>query len=304
MLKTLFFLAILVACSPFHRKTSDPTVFTSWAATSSHAPIVAVLPFTNNTNQPDLPELVRAGFYGHFSLLPFREREFGEIDRTLEFFEINQKKSFQELSSSELGSLLGVQVLVYGEVTKFTKVYAGVYSQIGVGAKIKMVDSQKGKTIWEDSYLTRFHEGNIPLNQVLAVFSLVKTGLNLRETQELRTIDDLCRNLVARIPKVFFYEVEKNSIPCLCEIQIGSFRDLQRAQELRTELQKKKYGAFIRSIEDRGMVWHRVLIGPFDCGEETEAKEKKIKADFGFDAIPVKIDASIQKVDFMQKKEE
>jgi hypothetical protein len=58
--------------------------------------------------------------------------------------------------------LLGAQVLVYGEVTQFTKVYAGIYFQIGVGAKIKIVDSQTGQTLWEDAYDTRFHEGDIP----------------------------------------------------------------------------------------------------------------------------------------------
>lgn len=295
-LKALIFVALIgvIACSSFHRRQNDPTAFTTWTTTAHYSPVVAILPFTNKTNQPDLPELVRVGFYGHFSPLPFNDRELSDIDRTLELFQKNQKKSLYELSSKDIGALLGAQALVYGEVTKFIKVYAGVYSQIGVSAKIKIVDSQNGKTLWEDSYDTRFHEGDIPLNQVLAVFSLVKTYTNIRSTQELRTIDDLCRNLVARIPKVSFPEDQKGSRSSLCEIQIGAFKDLERAQELQEDLKNKHYQAFIRTIENHGIVWHRVLIGPFDCGQETDRWREKITTDFGFPAIPIKIDASVQ----------
>ena len=285
-------LAGLTACSLFHRRPNDPTPFTTWASMVPRTPIVAILPFINKTNQADLPELVRVGFYGHFSPLPFNARKLGETDRTLEFLEKHQKKSFQELSPRELGSLLGAQVLVYGEVTQFTKVYAGIYSQIGVGAKIKIVDSQTVQTLWEDSYDTRFHEGDIPVNPILIVLSLVRTGINIRADQEFRTIDDLCRNLVARIPKVSFPEERKGASPCLCEIQISAFKDLARAQELQKKLQKKKYVVFIRPVEYGGVIWHRVLIGPFDCGQETDRWKEKIKREFGFDAIPLKIDAS------------
>jgi len=283
----------VIACSSFHRSKNDPNAFITWATTVHYSPVVAILPFTNKTNQPDLPELVRVGFYGHFSPLPFNDSELGDIDSTLEVLQKNQKKSLHELSSKDIGALLGAQVLVHGEVTKFTKVYAGVYSQIGVSAKIKIVDSQNGKTLWEDSYDTRFHEGNIPLNQILAVFSLLKTYTNIRSAQELRTIDDLCRNLVARIPKISFPEDEKGSRSFLCEIQIGAFKDLERAQELQEELKNKHYEAFIRTIENHGVVWHRVLIGPFDCGHETDTWREKITTEFGFPAIPIKLDASV-----------
>ncbi len=295
-LKALIFVALIgvIACSSFHRRKNDPTAFSAWATTAHYSPVVAILPFTNKTNQPDLPELVRVGFYGHFSPLPFNDSELGDIDRTLELVKKTQKKSWQEFSSKDIGTLLGAQVLVYGEVTKFTKVYAGVYSQIGVSAKIKIVDSQNGTTHWEDSYDTHFHEGDIPLNPFLFVFALAKTYTNIRSTQELRAIDDLCRNLVARIPKVSFPEDEKGSRTFLCEIQIGAFKDLERAQELQEELKNKHYEAFIRTIENHGVVWHRVLIGPFDCGHETDTWREKITTEFGFPAIPIKIDASVQ----------
>ncbi|HAX97564.1 MAG TPA: hypothetical protein DCY12_01350 [Candidatus Atribacteria bacterium] len=292
------FLIGVIACSSFYRSEHDPTAFTAWATTVHNPPLVIILPFTNKTNQSDLPELVRVGFYGHFSPLPFKNSKLSEIDQALELVKKTQKKSWRELSSKDIGSLLGAQALVYGEVTKFTKVYAGVYSQIGVSAKIKIVDSQNEKTLWEDSYDTRFHDGNIPLNPILAVFALAKTYTNIRSTQELRTIDDLCRNLVARIPKVSFPENgKKGSRPSLCEIQIGAFKDFKRAQELQEELKKKHFEAFIRTVENYGVIWHRVLIGPFDCGQETDQWREKVTTEFGFPAVPIKVDASFQRVD-------
>lgn len=284
---TLFFTG-LVACSLFHQQANDPAVFIHWANTVSHSPTVAILPFTNQTNQVDLPELVRVGFCGHFSPLSFNDRELDEVDETLNLIEKEQKKSWGEFSSQELGSFLGVDILIYGEVTDYTKIYAGVYSQIGVGAKIKMIDAQLGQTIWEDAYHARFHEGNIPFNQFLAVFSLIKTGANIRSVQELRVIDDLCRNLVNRIPRVTF--PGENTNVALCQLQVASFRDLNRAQELRRQLAEKEYEAFIRKVEQGGVVWWRVLLGPFGCGEEIDKWKEKIKIDFGIEAISVKKD--------------
>ncbi|HPD61528.1 MAG TPA: DUF799 family lipoprotein [Thermodesulfobacteriota bacterium] len=298
------FLIGVIACSSFHQNEHDPTAFTTWATTVHNSPVVIILPFANKTNQADLPELVRVGFYGHFSPLPFKHSKLGEIDQTLELVKKTQKKSWQELSSKDIGSLLGAQALIYGEVNKFTKVYAGIYSQIGVSAKIKIVNPQNGKTLWEDSYDTRFHEGNIPLNPILAVFALAKSYTNIRSTQELRAVDDLCRNLVARIPKVSFPEEVQGSSLLLCEIQIGAFKDLRRAQNLQEELKRKNYEAFIRTVENYGVIWHRVLIGPFDCGQETDKWREKITTEFGFPAVTIKVDASVQQVDRMLKKED
>ncbi len=215
--------------------------------------------------------------------------EISEIDRTLNFLEKYQKRPFQTITVEELGSILGCQALVYGEVTEFTKVYAGIYSQIGIGAKIKIIDTKSGQTVWEDSFVTRFHEGGIPFNPIDAVFSCAKTGLNLRTTQELRAIDDLCRNLVARIPKLSFSHKYGSSETQLCEIQIAAFKDFKRALALRKILREKKYQAFVRTVDEEGIIWHRVLMGPFDCGEETDWWEAKIANEFKIEPFVIRI---------------
>ena len=163
-----------------------------------------------------------------------------------------------------------------------------------MSAKIKIVETRNGNTLWEDSYDTRFHEGDIPLHPILAIFALARTYTNIRSTQELRAIDDLCRNLVTRIPEISFPEPEIGSSPSFCEIQLGAFKDLKRAHELQRELKNKHYDVFIRTVENYGVIWHRVLIGPFDCGEETDTWRKKITKEFGFPAIPITMDTSVK----------
>ncbi|MFH0812932.1 MAG: SPOR domain-containing protein [Pseudomonadota bacterium] len=304
-LKVIILLVMVgfIACAFIHRKSLDHSGFVTWASQNSKPPIVAILPFTNQTNQNDLPRLVRAGFYSHFSPLPFKDLEIHEIDQTLDFLEKQQQKSYQTFSIPELGALLGCHALVYGEVTTFTKFYAGVYSQIGIGAKIRIIEAEGGQTIWEDSFTTRFHEGGIPLNQVTAAFSLVKSGLHLRNAQELRAIDDLCRNLVARVPTVTFPKERGRLGVNDCELQIAAFKDFMRANALQKELKEKQYAAFIRTVKDDGVMWHRVLLGPFECGQEIDFWKEKVITELGMNPVVVKTQITNDPIKLENRKE-
>lgn len=122
------------------------------------------------------------------------------------------------------------------------------------------------------------------MTHVNAALSLFRSGLNLGSTQELRAIDDLCRNLVTRIPKVRFLSEDVKSVG-LCELQVAAFKDLTRAQSLQRRLQDKKYSVFVRSVEEGGVTWHRVLLGPFDGGRDVEVWKDKIAAEFGITPV-------------------
>jgi hypothetical protein len=283
-------LAAMTACASSRKGDRVPPGFAQWLGRFPEPPVVAILPFTNRTNQPDLPQLVRAAFYGHFSPLPFKDREIGEIDRALVLNESTLGQSPLSLSPKELASLLGCQALIFGEVTKYNRVYAGLYSQLGVAAKIKIVDAEGDEVIWKDAYFTRFHRGSVPLTEVTAMFSVVTTGLNLRNAQELRAIDDLCRNLVARIPPaVFTGEIAPGRTARCCELQVAAFNDLERAKTLRKTLRDQDCFAFIRTVEEGGTLWHRVLLGPFDCGEQLERWKQRMTAEFHLQAVAVEI---------------
>lgn len=282
-------LAVTTACTSLRKDARVPSGFAKWLARFPKPPVVAILPFSNRTNQPDLPQLVRAAFYGHFSPLPFKDRELGELDQALSLNERTLGRSPLDLSPKELASLLRCQALIFGEVTKYNRVYAGVYSQLGVAAKIKIVDVEGDEVIWKDAYFTRFHRGSVPLTDVSAVFSVVSTGLNLRSAQELRAIDDLCRNLVARIPPAVFTGETAPGGGARCELQVGAFKDLERAKALKKTLRDKECYAFIRTIEEEGALWHRVLLGPFDCGEQLDRWKERMITEFQLQPVAVEV---------------
>jgi hypothetical protein len=61
---------------------------------------------------------------------------------------------------------------VVGKVTEYQRLYAGLYSQMAVGASIAVWDTRTGKRIWSDEHVTRQREGGIPLLPEMALFPM------------------------------------------------------------------------------------------------------------------------------------
>jgi hypothetical protein len=51
-------------------------------------------------------------------------------------------------SPVKLGEILGVDAVVFGEISNFDKLFALVYSQVSVGAEIRMYDAKTGHFLW------------------------------------------------------------------------------------------------------------------------------------------------------------
>lgn len=90
--------------------------------------------------------------------------------------------------------------MVFGVVTEYQRLYAGIYSQMAVGASVEMWDTRTGRKIWSDKHVTRKHEGGIPLTLTDIPMIGIRSGMNLTETAKIRTVDDLSRQLTGRIP--------------------------------------------------------------------------------------------------------
>ena len=95
---------------------------------------------------------------------------------------------------------MSCDAVVIGEVTEYQKVYAGFYSQMAVGASITVWDTRTGKKIWSDEHVTRNHEGGIPLAITDIAMIGIRSGLNLTESEKVKTVDELSRYLTSRIP--------------------------------------------------------------------------------------------------------
>lgn len=161
---------------------------------------VAVLPFLNRAESKQGQEEVRRGFYNHFSSLPFRDMEIHRVDNLLRKAGIADPEAIARTPATELGKILGVDAVVYGEITDFDKLFAVVYSAVSVGAEIKMYDTKTGNFLWSGKHVSRIHEGGISTSPIGIIATIIATAMNIRDIQLLRACDDLFRDMVKTIP--------------------------------------------------------------------------------------------------------
>jgi len=161
---------------------------------------IAILPFGNQTDSEDIDEIVRTTIYSHLSAQPYKDIELYEVDRKLKRFNLIEYEKLSDVSAKRLGRILRCDAVVVGEVTEFQKVYAGIYSQMAVGASITVWDTRTGKKIWSDEHVTRSHEGGIPLAITDLAMIGIRSGMNLTESEKIKTVDELSRHFTSRIP--------------------------------------------------------------------------------------------------------
>lgn len=161
---------------------------------------VAVLPFVNLSEKKEAVDVMRRGFYNHFSSLPFQDMELHKIDDLLARAGLSDPDVICKKTPQELGKILGVDAVVIGSISNFDKFFAVLYSQVAVGAEVKMYDTKTGNFLWGGKHTVRKHEGGISTNPVGIIAAVVVTALNVRDIQLLRANDDLFRDMVKTIP--------------------------------------------------------------------------------------------------------
>lgn len=161
---------------------------------------IAILPFGNQTESKDINKFVRTTFYSHLCAKPYKDIELNEVDRKLKMHNLIKNDELNQKSVKKLGRILGCDAVVVGKVTEYRRVYAGIYSQMAVGAAIDIWDTRSGKQIWSDEHTTRHHEGGIPLALTDVAMIGIRSGLNLTESEKVSTVDELSRYLTSRVP--------------------------------------------------------------------------------------------------------
>ncbi len=222
---------------------------------------IAVLPFQNNTTQPDLDAFVRQSFYAHLSYRRFRDIELVVVDHVLAEHGLGAGTQWTADRIRMLGDWLGCDAVVIGRVDQIERIYTGVYAQLNIGASVNIHSTRSGKKIWTDSHIARLHEGDLPLSPLGIPLSGLRTGLKLHDREIVAVVDKLTRHLAEQIPDhgrngdaagKYFYD-----------LQIGAYLDHQHALEERDRLVARGYPASIRSETTSDAIWHRVVVGPY-----------------------------------------
>ena len=162
---------------------------------------VAVLPFLNRTDRKEAFDIVRKSFHGHFSRLNYTTIPLFKVDESLRQAGLDTPEKVAQTSEQKLQEILRVDALIRGGVTHYDRLYLGVYSQVAVGAEVRMMDGKTGKELWWAKDVSRKHEAGITTSPVGLILIAVTTALNLREIELLRSSDDLFREMVKTIPQ-------------------------------------------------------------------------------------------------------
>ena len=240
---------------------------------------VAILPFTNQTDMPDLGRMVREGLYGHFSHRPYQDVELSQVDRVLADNQDLSTGPFTPEHLRRLGARLGCDAVISGTLTEFERLYMGIYSQVSVGADIAIYSTHDGRRLWSDRYVARLQDGSLPLTPLGIPLSGARAGWNLRDSQIVRAVDELTRYLADRIPS------PDGDAPIKAdwryELQVGAYLDHQLALEQRDTLVAQGLPAAVHTEMRRQTVWHKVTVGPYADENEALAVRRQLEDQLG-----------------------
>lgn len=162
---------------------------------------VAIVPFVNQTSNPEAGSVVRKMFYNFFSSLNYLDLEPFVIDDNLRRNELyNPIVSGEAVTAARLGQLLGVDAVIFGEVLNLGKTYALVYSDNTAGLKAKMVRCDNEQVIWELEHNIRIQDGSVPLSLTGLAATIVKTAISHQKASHLQAAAELCMEMVATVP--------------------------------------------------------------------------------------------------------
>ena len=162
---------------------------------------VAVLPFVNRTSTPEAGTLVRRMFYNFFGSLNYQDIEPFEVDDNLRVNGLYADLiAGKNVAPQKLGKLLGVDAVIYGDVTSLGKIFALVYADNQAGLKARMVRCDTGQTVWELDHIIHIEEGEVPMSPIGLATAVFKTALSHTQATHMKAAAELCMQMVATIP--------------------------------------------------------------------------------------------------------
>lgn len=124
---------------------------------------VAVLPVLNETVSLKAPEVFRPILLNKLSLKGYETPALAFIDGRLREKGIREAGQVNSLTPQEIGTLLGVDALLYTSVTEFSTTYLLAYASMTVGARFELKDTKTGEKLWESD--RQVQERKIGLDQ-------------------------------------------------------------------------------------------------------------------------------------------
>ncbi len=204
----LFLAALIAGCAV----STDSTVMAGSAPTTGKAEsvqksesnlprTVAVLPFTNKTESEFAYTVVRRTMVNHFATKNYRMLHWRDVDQRLTLAGLDGAVAANEKSPEELRAILGVDGLLFGDITHYNKTFAGIYAQIAVGVELRFLNDQD-EVIWEVTDVQRSHAGGLSTTPVGLIMNVLVAAKHVYGDINLyRAADELGRDLAKEMPE-------------------------------------------------------------------------------------------------------
>ena len=134
--------------------------------------LIAVLPMTNMSLEEGMGEVLRKAVYHRLREKGYRRMELDAVDAALREEGISDPVQLAVFSPGDLGKLLKVEGVLYGQVDQAAVQHAGVMENTVFSASLSLVDGRSGRIVWSFSE-KRAADRNFaidPLNMLLNIF--------------------------------------------------------------------------------------------------------------------------------------
>jgi hypothetical protein len=144
---------------------------------------------------------LRLDMVGYLAQREFIVRNPIGVDAVLAQHGIDNGADLARVSPRQLGSWLGADAVVYGAVTHYEGFYLFLVSAEQVSIEGRMVSTQNGDTLVEFSG-GRYHVNPMPaVDPIDMALNSVQTLADMRDINITRAEDEVCREVVMRIPR-------------------------------------------------------------------------------------------------------
>ncbi|MDM8537061.1 SPOR domain-containing protein [Desulfobacterales bacterium HSG17] len=243
---------------------------------------VAVLPFVDLTNSDaDLAQLVRNGFYSHFSVRPYTDVEISRVDVILGLHTGMNTSLQEKINSQKLGRWLECDAVIRGAVVRFERVFVGIYAQMLLEVAISLESTQTGKQLYQDQREIRYHEGGLPLSIVSIPMIGIRSSMSLREIEKVRLVNDLCRIMVADIP----YKNAGIRQEGAYFLETRQFSAMDSALRQLEKLRNHGYPAFMDNSRQDSFSTYQIRLGPYESLRESGELQKVLMTRIGMDLL-------------------
>jgi hypothetical protein len=144
---------------------------------------------------------LRRAVDGYLSSREFLVENLIQVDQIMKEHRIYDATSLGRMSPQTLGQVLGVDAVVYGEVTHYEAYYLALVSAYQVGMRIRMVSTHDGRELFSAEG-SRYSVDVAPaFDPVDIAINSAFTLLQLRDIVLTRAEEESAREIILRIPR-------------------------------------------------------------------------------------------------------